>query len=249
MADRHIEYRFKIGAFTPETIPMARLAEYMSELATLLGNRESVHFIELEPGSTTLLHRVEYEAVPKVRIRINGVRNRTAPEDAINAYQRLDKKLLEDNAVGSLEAMEETSKPITVIEFRGRERRLAEQFDSISQPGTLDGLLIRVGGKDQTVPVYLEEGDEIHRCTSNRGLAKRLSPYLYEVMRVRGVGKWNIDSFGNWIMEEFRIADFERLDITPLSESVARLRRIKSDIQTLEDPIAELDKIRQGTDE
>jgi hypothetical protein len=249
MADRHIEYRFKIDAYSPETMPMARLAEYMSDLATLLGSRESVHFIKLEPGSTTLLHRVEYEAVPKVRARINGVRNRTAPEDAITAYQRIDKKLLEDNAVGFLETMEDTSKLTTIIEFPGREQRLAERFDSISQPGSLDGLLIRVGGKDQTVPVYLEERDEIHRCTSNRGLAKRLSPYLYEIIRVRGVGKWNIDSFGNWIMEEFRIADFERLDTTPLNESVARLRGIKSDIQTLEDPIAELNKLRQGMDE
>lgn len=249
MADRYVEYRFNIDAYSPETIPMARLAEYMSDLATLLGSRENVHFIKLEPGSTKLLHRIEYEAVPKVRERINGVRNRTAPEDAISAYQRIDKRLLEDNAVGSVEAMENISKPKTIIEFPGRERRGAEKFDSISQPGSLDGLLIRVGGKDQTVPVYLEEQDEIHHCTSNRTLAKRLSPYLYEIIRVRGVGRWNIDSFGNWIMEEFRIADFERLDSTPLGKSVARLRQIKSDIQKLEDPLAELNKIRQGTDE
>jgi hypothetical protein len=31
------EYRFRIDAFTPETMPMARLAEYMSQLAQLLG--------------------------------------------------------------------------------------------------------------------------------------------------------------------------------------------------------------------
>lgn len=247
MPNAPVEYKFRIEAYSPETIPMARLAEYMMDMATLLGNRESVHFIKLEAGSTTLVQRVEYEAVPKVRTRINSVRNRTAPEDAINAYQRIDKRLLEDNAVGVVEALEDISKPTKVIEFPGRERKVAE-FDDIPQPGSLDGLLIRVGGKDETVPVYLEEQEEIHRCTSNRALAKRLSPYLYEVIRVRGVGKWNIDSFGNWIMNDFRISDFERLDNGTLSESVARLREIKSDIQVLDDPIAELNKLRQGTD-
>jgi hypothetical protein len=192
---------------------------------------------------------IEREAVPKVRTRINSVRNRTAPEDAINAYQRTDKRLQEDNAIGVLEAVEDAGQSTVVIEFPGRERRLAERFDSIPQPGSLDGLLIRVGGRDQTVPVYLQEQEEIHHCTSDRPLAKRLCPYLFEIIRVHGVGKWNMDTFGNWSMEEFRISDFERLDTISLSQSVARLRDIKSDIQTLEDPIAELRKLRHGTDE
>ena len=67
MANQQTEYRFKIDAYSPETIPMARLAEYMSDLAVLFGNRENVHFVQLEPGSTTLLQRIEYEAVPKVK--------------------------------------------------------------------------------------------------------------------------------------------------------------------------------------
>jgi hypothetical protein len=249
MVNQRTEYRFKIGAYSPETMPMARLAEYMSDLATLLGNRDSVHFVKLDPGSTTLVQDIEYEAVPKIRHRINGVRTRTAPEDAIDAYGRIDKRLQEDNAVGHIETVEDASESVTIIEFPGRERRLAEKFDSISQPGNLDGLLIRVGGKDNTVPIYLEEQEEIHRCTSNRALAKRLSPYLFEIIRVHGVGKWNIDSFGNWVMEEFRISDFERLDTTSLSESVKRLRNIKSNIQAQEDPIAELNKLRHGTEE
>jgi hypothetical protein len=249
MANQPVEYRFKIDAYSPETIPMARLAEYMSELAVLLGNRERVHFVKLDPGSTVFVQKIEFEAAPKVRERINSVRNRTAPEDAIDAYENIDRKLRQDNAIGIMETLEDTGESTAVIEFPGRDRRIAEKFDSISQRGSVDGLLIRVGGKDQTVPIYLEERDEIHRCTSNRALAKRLSPFLFEIIRVHGVGKWNVDDFGNWVMEEFRIADFERLDTIPLSESVARLRKIKSDIQSVDDPISELHKLRRGTDE
>jgi hypothetical protein len=45
------EYRLKIDVYTPATIPMARLAEYMQEFAVLLGEAKSVHFVRLEEGS------------------------------------------------------------------------------------------------------------------------------------------------------------------------------------------------------
>ena len=59
------EYRFKIdAAYTPETMPMARLAEYIRELSTLLGNQDKVHFDRLEEGSTVPIIRVDHEAFP-----------------------------------------------------------------------------------------------------------------------------------------------------------------------------------------
>ena len=33
-------------SFTPATLPMARLAEYLADLATVLGEKEHVHFLE-----------------------------------------------------------------------------------------------------------------------------------------------------------------------------------------------------------
>ena len=153
----------------------------------------------------------------------------------------------EINAEGFV--LEDFEKPHKIIEFPGRKRRETEKLDSIFQSGTLDGQLIRVGGKDETVPVYLEEADEIHRCTSNRTIAKSLAPYLYDVIRVRGTGKWNTDDFGNWVMEDFRISDFEKLDTTPLKQAVARLREIKSDLHALDDPIADLERLRKVADE
>ena len=60
---------FYIDAYSPETIPMAKLAEYMSDLAALLGRENAVHFAGLEKGSTKLAVRVEFEDVPKVTMR------------------------------------------------------------------------------------------------------------------------------------------------------------------------------------
>ena len=73
------EYQFKIDAYTPETIPMARLSEYMGQLALLLGEPAAVHFRKLTRGSTVLNAKIDREAAPKVRDRVVRVRAADAP--------------------------------------------------------------------------------------------------------------------------------------------------------------------------
>ena len=61
------EYRFAIdGNYTRDSLPMARLAEYMQGFAALLGHRPSVHFSHLEEGSAVLVTKVEPQDEPKV---------------------------------------------------------------------------------------------------------------------------------------------------------------------------------------
>lgn len=244
MATKRQEYRFRIDAFTPETIPMARLAEYMADLATLLGSQERVHFSRVELGSLQILHEVEYEAIPKVKERLHGIRTRNAPEDAIKAYSNLDKKLAEDNAKASIETANDK-----VMEFPGRERTQLNAYGPVTEPGTFDGILIRVGGRDETVPVYLLEGDVVHKCNSNREMAKKLAPHLFgKTLRVHGAGKWNRDEFGNWVMERFNITDFTLLDESSLTDVVSGLRSIPGGIKELDDPMQELRRMRDSTE-
>jgi hypothetical protein len=243
-----VEYRFRIDAFSPETMPMERLAEYMAELAKLLGSQQSVHFVRLEPGSTVLVEKIEHEAAPKVRDRVNGVKHRDAPDDAIRAYDAINRKLREDNGSAFIETDVE-SEVSKVIEFPGRNRPPLEKFDSIYQRGAVDGVLIRVGGRDETVPVYLEEGKKLHMCNANRAVAKLLVPYLFSgMLRASGEGKWNRDDFGNWVMERFTIHDFKPLDETPLKQVVEKLRQIESPFRSMKDPLGEIKKLRSDGD-
>lgn len=78
------EYNFIIDAFTPETMPMARLAEY---LAVLLGNRNSVHLVGIEHGSVRPQIRVDAPDVPKIEERLDAVRRLVAPHEAMRAYR------------------------------------------------------------------------------------------------------------------------------------------------------------------
>jgi hypothetical protein len=90
----------------------------------------------------------------------------------------------------------------------------------------------------------------VHKCNSNRDIAKKLAPYLFGgTLRVHGVGKWARDDFGNWVMERFNITGFTPLDDTGLAVAVAKIRLIPTGLQSSDDPVEELDRLRKGSDE
>lgn len=238
-------YTFKINAFAPDTIPMSRLAAYLSDLATLLGEYDSVHFVKLKKGSTGILHSIQYEAEPKVRERVNAVRYRNGPRDAMNAARNIDKRLAADHASGRI--LEPAGSKI--IEFPGWKRFSQPIYGPFNQPGIVDGVPIRVGGEEDIVPVHLEEpGQERHICQANRAVAHNIGAHLFTAMiRAEGIGRWYRDADGIWIRKDFTIQDFKVIDeTTPLSQVVEKLRAIPSEIREVEDPLAELEEIRHG---
>jgi hypothetical protein len=220
------EYRFRIDAYTPDTIPMSRLAEYMAELSRLLGERNAVHFRRLLRGSCVLVQRIDREAVPKVRERMIRVRAGDAPTDATRAYNTINKFLRDDNAIGVLRDKEAHG---VVVRFPGREEA-EEKFPSVRQHGSLDGIVVRVGGTDETVPVWLEAEDrQISGCFTTRAIAKQLGAKLFEPVRLHGQGRWSRDSDGAWSLVNFKIESFDPLEETPLSSALEQLRAIPAE--------------------
>lgn len=243
MKDLPSEFRFTIDAFTPDTFPMSRLAEYMADLARLLGEVERVHFLRLEDGSTALVHSIEPEAVPVVRQRVQSVTSDDVPKDVAKACTRLNRLLAEDNAIGSLRESESDE----VVEFPGREQQELVTYGALSQPGVLDGELIRIGGRDETVPVHIRDGDAIHICNTNREIARRLAVHLYgTTLRVQGIGRWERDADEGWSLRRFNINEFQVLSDALLSEVVGQLQGVEgSDWKNLDDPSAELEQLRR----
>ena len=80
-----VEYVFSIDAFTPDTLPMARFAEYLVALAKMLGHAHHTHFVKLDKGSVMLVHKVDAVDAPKVEARLNNIRLGSAPKDAASA--------------------------------------------------------------------------------------------------------------------------------------------------------------------
>jgi hypothetical protein len=247
MADGR-EYTLKIDAYSPQTMPMARLAEYMADLARLLGEEKSVHFVRLDTGSSALVHNIEGEAVPKVRERVTRARRGDGPVEAVRAIRTINKRLREDNGTGVLVE----TPGAEIIRFPGRDEHPEEFYATVTEEGTLDGVVVRVGGLQDWVPVHLEDTPgRVLTTLGRRDVAKRMAAHLWGPrVRVQGVGTWSRGFRGSWLLERFYVRTFETLDDASLSEVVADLQAIEgSEWPTLPDAWAELERIRHGDED
>lgn len=221
---------------------MVRLAEYLAKLAVLFGSKEHVHFHKIRKGSAIPEIVVDEPAVPKVSERLRLVGASDAPEDIVRANREINRMLRDDNATGTLRLKGGAK----ILEFPGRKTPLAEEA-VVYEFGELDGIVIRVGGKDETVPVTLEGGDgAYYRCNASRETARQLATYLFgQSVRVTGRGKWRRNQEGCWEIETFDIKGFEPLDEMPLVDTIAAMRAIDgSGWNELDDPQAEFKRIR-----
>jgi hypothetical protein len=241
--DAYREYKFKIDAYTPDTIPMQRLAQYLTDLSTLLGNRDRVHFNRVEAGSTTPVIRVEWEAEPKVRERVHKIKTKEAPDDVLKAEREINRMLAEDNAIGVLQD------PVggKVLQFPGRELLKKLVFGPITQPGVFQGVPISVGGERDPVPIHLEDGKDKHIVWARRTVAKDIAQYLFTApIRVEGAGRWIRHADGEWELLDFRVQNYKLVEDGDIRTNVAELRNIPSAWKQLDDPLAELDAIKGG---
>ncbi len=218
------EYKFKIEAYTPDTLPMAKCASYLAELANILGETPYIHFVRVARGSAQLVHRIEKEAIPKVMNRIIAIAKGEGTVDGMNAYRKINKMLQEDNAKAVL-----LKGKSNILLFPGNEEEKIK-FASIQQQGEIDGEVIRIGGKQDMVPILLSvEGREISGCHASRKIAKDLAKYIFEPVRLFGEGRWDRSTDGDWNLVGFTVDRFDVLEESPLSKTVMILRGIKGE--------------------
>jgi hypothetical protein len=237
------EYRFEIDAFSPETIPLSRLAQYLGDLARIMGENAGVHLARVEKGSTVPILRVDWEAEPKVRDRIRAVKFGEGPLEARRAYREINRRLVEDNANGVLIDPAKSK----VIRFQGRDAANQPEFGPIRQSSVFQGIPIKVGGERDPVPLHLEDGEITHIVSASRRIAKRIADYLFvSVVRVEGKGRWLRDRMGEWEMLDFYVNDFEVLKEGDIRSNVSSLRKIPAAWKRADDPLAQLTAIRSG---
>lgn len=219
------EYVFRIDVFTPATLPLKRMAEYLAALAKMFGHPEHIHFGGLTKGSALLHSTIDPVDAPKVATRLDGIRLGAAPKDALAAKEELENLLANDNAVGDLTNVATGE---VVVPFVGRDRPRPILFPPFREDTTIDGQLVNVGGKDTTAHAILQDGDTYHTgITMSRAMAKDLAPLLYgPQLRFFGNGRFERSAGGEWKMTDFRTTYFEKLDDRPAAEALADIRSI-----------------------
>lgn len=235
--------RLVIDSFTPDTLPMSRLAEYLKQFSDLLGNEASVHFDRVEKSSAALVSYSDHTATPKIRQRLEEIIEGTAPKPAIKSNTILDDMLLADNAVGYVDLGESK-----LIEFPGRKRAPLQRIGPVRRKSSLDGQIFQIGGKDETINVHLrnpQSPNETYRCEVSISLARKLAPhFLLGIVRMFGEGDWyRTDT--SWLMSpnSFSAYDFEPLVECGLDKTINSVRDIFADIKT---NAAMLEQLRHG---
>jgi hypothetical protein len=233
---------FVIDGFTPLTLPIGRLADYIKNFAALVGPNSEVRFEKVGKGSAALISVAPEEFIPEVRARIVAAKNGDGQVDAIRGFAGIRAMLAQDKTTGRIKESRHK-----ILEFP---RPRVPQYSAISEDGALEGVLIKIGGRDETIPVHLQDGARFYKCQTTRAKAKELAPFLFgDPIRVTGKGKWTRNEVGAWDMTEFRISDFEKLNSDEIQQVLERLRQIPgSGWDNIDDPLSELDRIRKGTD-
>lgn len=236
---------FVLDGFTPDTLPMARLAEYLLDLANLLGEKERVHFQTVEPGSAGLAYDVESVAVPKVQARVRGASAAAVGSEERRAFENIDQRLRKDNTAASLR--EDTVAGPTLLHFPGPTGEVDPEYGPFSENSTLQGRVISVGGKRNIVNVNIQDGERIYYCEASRDVALQLAPLMFNhELRIHGTGRYLRNPDGEWVMNSFRISQFDRLDMKPLSEVVEKLRVVTKKGGLSQDIIAKLAELREA---
>jgi len=242
------EFKFKIDAYTPTTMPLSRLTEYLKDLIEVFGEDKNTHLIRVDEGSCVPIFLVDPEAVPKVEHRFQGIEQNEAPPNVMNAVARINRKLRMDGTKAALVGPENNN----VIIFPGAESEELE-YGPFSQADTLDGIPIVVGGTKDTVPVHIQGRDgETYLCTAPREKARTIAKYLFNtIIRVEGMAKWFRTAEGEWQLQEFRISDFKPLGDASefsLKKSIEQFRQIPAKWKEIKDPIGDFMQLRDDVE-
>jgi len=238
------EIRFHIEGTTPHELPMARLADYLNTLSVLFGNEHHVHFLRVETGSAPCVIEVDQEYEEKIFSRVKRATLKRGPRDAVKASHSLREMLKKDELWADLKR----ENGEVVASYPLVKEKKQETFGPFWQDGSLDGMVVRLGGIDETLPVHLVYEGRSYICNAGRDIVRKLGPYIWgNPVRVHGRGKWYRGEQGIWEMLFFDIHSWEPLEPSTLSDAVARLRAIpNNELHTLKDPLAEMQKIRSG---
>jgi hypothetical protein len=231
---------FFVDAITPESIPMVRLSEYMGALANFLGSKNSVHFDRIEAGSLKLKYWVEPDEIHAIAERALSVTTGNAEKSTLAAFDRMNDLLEADHAIGIHSGFG------TLLHFPGRERAIANPYGQIEEITSIEGQLVRIGGRDKSIHCLLQDGDRFFRCEMSRALAMDLRHFLFgPTVRITGTSRFSRQRDGDWTQLSFKAVEFEELDDSSLIEVVQKVMQFEGNGWfTCDAPFAELAHIQ-----
>ncbi|KQX26090.1 MULTISPECIES: hypothetical protein [unclassified Sphingomonas] len=221
------EFSFVIPGYTPETIPLNRLIEYLQQMSVVLGDPESLHLIRVDKGSAEpILHAPKAVAL-QAQDNAARIQRGDGTKKQIDAYNRIRRMLRRDaRDAGNPALLKRAQKVVLEIPVAPDDLGV---LSGIRQASTVDGYLIRVGGAgdDAALQVQDLQGRILSRLTAKRAVAKDLAKLMWEPVRLHGIGLWERTGEGEWRLERMQVQSFEQLEDEDLSVILEKMRTLK----------------------
>lgn len=116
-----------------------------------------------------------------------------------------------------------------IIAFPGTPQKKQEQVQTVYQPDSLIGQVIKIGGRDDTVPMTLRtpDGAFVDVNVKGRDERRKLAQHLFGAdIKVNGNATWTRDEEGQWTCSAMEVLSFEETDSTSLVNLFEALRRV-----------------------
>ncbi len=236
------EFTFVIPGHSPETIPLARLMEYLREFITVLGDPLDVHLLAINPGSVSPQFCAAPQAASQVRRNVGRFSRGDGTAKQRAAAKRIA-RMVRDDAPDGTKFVLLRSKAEVLLEIPPAPAD-PEVVTGIKQPTSLSGQLISVGGVSETASIEIRDrgGETFRNIKAPRGLAKSLAQHLWEPVRLIGMGNWTRSTEGRWQLDRFDVQSYDELRNEGLSKAIENLQN--ANVQWPEDALNRLNKER-----
>ncbi|MGO9258552.1 MAG: hypothetical protein ACLQU1_19875 [Bryobacteraceae bacterium] len=236
----------KVQGVNIDNLSLEDIGEYLADFAELLGKDVEPRYHSIRRGSFVMRAKIPTEREIDVKTRAFLLRTGDAPEGAVRARERIARRLGINRAKSAVLLDSAQSKVIEIPVEKPIET--ATKVPGFIKAGSLQGKIIRIGGRQETVSVEIQDVDGIvYLCRASRDIARKLARDMFDpVVRVHGAGRWYRTEEGIWRVEDFQIARHEVLEDTSFAQTISELRAIPSGWKDFADPHAELERIRNG---
>ncbi|MGF6208256.1 hypothetical protein [Pseudomonas frederiksbergensis] len=238
-------YTLRIVGSKPSKLTLERLAIYLAEMAKLLGEKDNIHFDKLTTGSACLKVWAEPTVASDVYKRIALATNRSdsASKEALSALDRINQLLAQDGTKGELK----NPNGVVIYPFPGAKIEKPEQELVADQDSTITGQVIKIGGRDDSIPLLVRDSDgREYNCTViGAQLAKEISAhYLGDVIELSGKARWKRSPAGIWELVHMNIKSWSLLvdDWDAAFESMEVLAKGWRDVPDVENYLSGLRK-------
>lgn len=223
MADLE-RFSFTVPGYTPETMPLDRLMEYLNQLVIILGTPSELHLIAIEKSSTRPVLAMRHDVATRARNRAREVRQGGGSARRREAFHTIRRMVTEDGGKPAVLKAKEGQ----ILEFPSADLGADQIIHAVRQQTTLEGMLVRVGGIGENAQLLIQElsGKVVAGCTASRSLAQEMAPLIYKPIRVSGVGSWQRTEQGKWEINRLHVQSFEQLEADEHEDVVAKLQGI-----------------------